>query len=130
MVRPRRGARCGMCWWDEGSGGGGRGRCRLPRSGLLWGGVFTDPDPAARRHAVRLLRRHCAAERVVPYFAASGAFMVTPVYDLSEEDLREALRRISRAVAATAAELRTTRIIPGMAGAAAPHVAGPQRAHL
>lgn len=86
---------------EEASGG----VVRFHGQGLMWGGLLTVDDPAQRAAAAVALRRHCDAHRITPYFIPIGGFMFTPVLDVGEAELREALRRIEAAVVATVDEL-------------------------
>ena len=73
--------------------------------GLMWGGVFDDPEPERRQAAAAIFKRHCVGDGGVwPYFVPVGGFMVTPPMDTAEADLREMGRRLCVAMAATADE--------------------------
>jgi hypothetical protein len=59
-----------------------------------------------RAEAGVLLKKACAEERVLPYFVPAGGFMVTPLYDSTEEQLTEILGgRLRRAVENTCRDL-------------------------
>jgi len=73
--------------------------------GLMWGGIFDDPNTQRRQAAAAILKRHCVGDGGVwPYFVPVGGFMVTPPIDTTEADLREMGRRLVMAMSATADE--------------------------
>lgn len=86
------------------------GMLGMQGQGFMWGGAFLHSDPAERTAAVRIFREHCVEEHVMPYIVPqSGGFMFTPVYDVPEDDLLEAGRRLGAALEKTARKLREDR---------------------
>lgn len=69
--------------------------------GLMWGGLFVDPDPARRQEALRVFQALCGEARVWPYFVPVGGFMMSPPMDVEEADLREGLERVARCLTKT-----------------------------
>lgn len=76
--------------------------CRIHGQGLLWGGHFTD-NPQKEK-ALAIFKEQCEKELVAPFIFPAG-FLMTPPMDVKEEDFREALTRIHRALAHTKTEL-------------------------
>jgi adenosylmethionine-8-amino-7-oxononanoate aminotransferase len=98
------GMHCAELFADIEQASGGRMVCS--GQGLMWGGLFRHPDPKVRADAGVLLKKACAEERVLPYFVPAGGFMVTPLYDSTEEQLTEILGgRLRRAVETTCRDL-------------------------
>jgi len=70
--------------------------------GALWGGLFTNADPAARTAANVIFKKKCAEARVLPYFVPVGGFMLTPRYDDADalgaavKDMAQAALEVSR----------------------------------
>jgi adenosylmethionine-8-amino-7-oxononanoate aminotransferase len=73
--------------------------------GLMQGGLFTFDDPQQQKEAIALFKRACAEQGVLPYFVPVGGFMITPLMDIDEGEMREALRRLDMAVTATVQQL-------------------------
>jgi len=97
----------------EGLHAASAGLLRGNGQGLLWGAEWTDlVDSYERASANDALVEACRAEGVWPYFVPSG-FIITPVLDVDENDLSEALRRLLRAIrAATSKPSSFTETIP------------------
>lgn len=106
------------------------GSLRVNGQGLLWGAEWTDVIDSKQRAVANLaLQDACRREGVWPYFVPSG-FIITPVLDVDETDLSEALARLVRAISAAASKagLRSTRAampmgIPGAAVSVAVNIA-------
>jgi len=62
--------------------------------GALWGGMFTNADPAARTEANLKFKKRCVDQRVLPYFVPVGGFMITPRYDDDPDMLAAATKPI------------------------------------
>mmetsp|Transcript_122583 Transcript_122583/g.318703 ORF Transcript_122583/g.318703 Transcript_122583/m.318703 type:complete len:473 (-) Transcript_122583:162-1580(-) len=73
--------------------------------GLMWGGLFVDPDAAQRQKALALLRDACKQEGVWPYFVPAGGFMMTPPMDIEESEFRDGLQRLVRCLSSVRAQL-------------------------
>ena len=73
----------------------------LHGQGLLWGGHLLKGAEDLKR-----LKQYCQREAVWPYFVESpnAGFMISPAYDISEEHLRDGLRRLARALEALRSE--------------------------
>jgi hypothetical protein len=98
------GAHCATLFADIEKASGGRMLCH--GQGLMWGGIFRHPDPKVRAEAGKRLKVACAEEKVLPYFVPAGGFMVTPLYDSTEEQLTDILGgRLRRAVEKTCRDL-------------------------
>lgn len=95
------------------------GALRVNGQGLLWGAEWTSLVDSNMRAAANLaLEEACRQEGVWPYFVPSG-FIITPVLDVDEKDLSEALHRLVRAISAATSRigLSTPVPIPGAAAA-------------
>ena len=79
------------------------GLMRANGQGLLWGAEWTLP-PEEAASANKALTEACRASSVWPYFVPKG-FILTPVLDVEEEQLSEALRRLLQAIAVAATKL-------------------------
>ena len=79
------------------------GLMRANGQGLLWGAEWTLP-PEEVAAANTALTEACRAASVWPYFVPKG-FILTPVLDVEEEQLAEALRRLLQAIGAAAIKL-------------------------
>ena len=79
------------------------GLMRANGQGLLWGAEWTLP-PEEVAAANTALTEACRAASVWPYFVPKG-FILTPVLDVEEEQLSEALRRLLQAIGAAAIKL-------------------------
>jgi adenosylmethionine-8-amino-7-oxononanoate aminotransferase len=78
------------------------GFLKMYGQGLMWAGVFSG-DTDHRTAANKEFKKQCRDAGVWPYFIPLGGFMITPVYDVSEEDLRKALCLLSDATHKTIA---------------------------
>ena len=83
----------------------GRGTLLTQGQGLMWGGLFSHPDPRERLRARKIFEEECGTTKVVPYFVPAGGFMVTPPLDVPAEAMADAADRL-----ATAAERTATRL--------------------
>lgn len=79
--------------------------CRVHGQGLLWGGLFVDKNPDQQHKALAIFKAQCEKELVAPFIMPVGGFLMTPPIDVKEEDLREALTRVHRALSHTKAEM-------------------------
>lgn len=64
--------------------------------GLMWGGLFLEPDATKCQEILELFQNACSKHKVWPYFVRNG-FMISPHMDVPEADLREALERLKLA---------------------------------
>lgn len=98
-----RGEQCRKAFMDMQAASGG---CLCVNGqGLLWGAEWTGlagSDEIQRANIA--LQEACRNEGVWPYFVPSG-FIITPVLDVDEGELSEALRRLVAAISATAFKL-------------------------
>jgi adenosylmethionine-8-amino-7-oxononanoate aminotransferase len=78
--------------------------------GLLWGCVVSSQGPLAdasvRKQAIQILRKHCDAVGVLPYFVPVGGFMITPVFDIEVETLHEMGEKLVQVMERTMEEMR------------------------
>lgn len=77
---------------------------RVRGQGLLWGAEWSLPAAQIPR-ANELLAECCRAGGVWPYFVPKG-FILTPLLDVEEKQLKEGLRRLTRAVERTVQSMR------------------------
>jgi len=73
--------------------------------GALWGGLFTNADPAARTAANVEFKKRCAAAKVLPYFVPVGGFMLTPRYDDEPEAYGAAVKDMAQCALEVAREM-------------------------
>ena len=74
--------------------------------GLMRGACFVPSvEPAARVEAAGVLKAHCKAEGVWPYFVPAGGVMCTPPYNVPVETVVDAGRRMEAAFGKTAADM-------------------------
>eukprot|EP01043_Picozoa_sp_COSAG02_P066308 COSAG02_NODE_10276_length_1980_cov_0.836789_2_plen_541_part_01 len=100
----KRGEQCRKAFTEE-MQTGSAGALRVNGQGLLWGAEWTDLIDSKQRGAANLaLQEACRREGVWPYFVPSG-FIITPVLDVDENDLSEALHRLVRAISAATSTL-------------------------
>lgn len=77
------------------------GMLRCHGQGLMWGAEWTLSSPGQIEAANEALAAACRAAGVWPYFV-KGGFMLTPILDVDEASLAEALERLVAAVRAVA----------------------------
>lgn len=80
------------------------GFVRCQGQGLMWGCIFSG-NAVERCRANDEFRSLCVLHGVWPYFVPAGGFQITPVLDVTEEDLMEGLGRIEKCVRLTMAVL-------------------------
>ena len=68
-------------------------------------GVHGRREAAARVEAAGVLKAHCKAEGVWPYFVPAGGVMCTPPYNMPVETVVDAGRRMEAAFGKTAADM-------------------------
>lgn len=74
--------------------------------GMMWGAVMDSSiDEHERSHALELLKSRCMIDGAWPYFIPVGGIMVTPVLDVQEEHLQDALSRLISSVAFMRSEM-------------------------
>mmetsp|Transcript_38140 Transcript_38140/g.110105 ORF Transcript_38140/g.110105 Transcript_38140/m.110105 type:complete len:482 (-) Transcript_38140:74-1519(-) len=75
------------------------GYVRIEGQGLMWGGLFTDPDADRQKRSMDIFVQACSHQGVWPYFVPAGGFMLTPPMDVKEEDLRKSLLKLAGCLA-------------------------------
>eukprot|EP00040_Diaphanoeca_grandis_P023008 m.124601 g.124601 ORF g.124601 m.124601 type:complete len:489 (+) comp29066_c0_seq3:214-1680(+) len=78
--------------------------------GLMWGGVFHLNDADLRQRASEIFRTQCVNNNVVLYTIPLGGFMFTPLLDITEEQIREAGRRMCIAAEQTVHQMCIQRL--------------------
>jgi adenosylmethionine-8-amino-7-oxononanoate aminotransferase len=69
--------------------------------GLMHGGLFKFDDPSRQVEALAILKGACTEHGVWPYFVGTKdgkGFMLTPLMDIEEAELNEALSRLRKAL--------------------------------
>merc|ERR1719222_582622 len=77
-----------------------QGFVRIFGQGLFYGGLFTG-NQEERNEALQEFKKICRIAGVWPYFIPAGGFMVTPLIDVKDEDLREGLSLLTDSVLRT-----------------------------
>jgi len=70
--------------------------------GLMWGAVFSGSEEE-RAKSCHEFRRHCFSAGVWPYFVPIGGFQITPVLDVTAEELHQGLQLLVECVRRTKA---------------------------
>jgi len=78
------------------------GFVKIYGQGMMWAGVFSG-ETEHRTAANKEFKKQCREAGVWPYFIPVGGFMITPIYDVREEDIQKALGLLSDATRKTAA---------------------------
>ena len=79
--------------------------------GLMWGLLIDrrhrsiDSELSNVRIVMDILKRKCGENNVLPYFVPVGGVMITPLFDVLEEDILELGRRLGLAISGTIEEI-------------------------